>query len=84
MAFVKKKESEWIDQDDRKKSRGCFELLNSLHDSLATTRRWAARDLVNCPNAAQALVDQLKCETDLSVREVILTFAKVHLAGDEP
>ena len=73
MAFIKKKESEWIDQDDRKKSRGCSELLNSLHDSLATTRRWAARDLINCPNAAQALVDQLKCETDLSVREVILT-----------
>lgn len=73
MAFVKKKDAEMVAQDDRKQSRECPDLLVGLGDTNATTRRWAARDLVNCPNAAAALVEQLKLESDLSVREVILT-----------
>jgi HEAT repeat protein len=73
MAFVKKKDSVTVDQEDRKQMRECPDLLLALTDASATARRWAARDLVNCPNAVAALVNQLKCESDLSVREVILT-----------
>lgn len=73
MAFVRQKDTEMVDQEVRKQTRECPDLLVSLHDDSATTRRWAARDLVNCPNAAVALVEQLKVESDLSVREVILT-----------
>jgi hypothetical protein len=36
-------------------------------------RRWAARDLIDCPGASAALADRLQHEDDLSVREVILT-----------
>lgn len=73
MAFIRQKDTGMVDQEDRKQSRECPDLLLSLLDVNATTRRWAARDLVNCPNAAAALVEQLKLELDLSVREVILT-----------
>jgi len=73
MAFVKQKDTEMVEQEDRKLARECPDLLLSLTDTNATTRRWAARDLVNCPGAAAALVAQLKREPELSVREVILT-----------
>ncbi|MBK9444497.1 MAG: HEAT repeat domain-containing protein [Comamonadaceae bacterium] len=73
MAFVKHKDTEMVEQEDRKLARQCPDLLLSLADPNATTRRWAARDLVNCPGAAAALVAQLKLEPELSVREVILT-----------
>ncbi|MBK9441040.1 MAG: HEAT repeat domain-containing protein [Comamonadaceae bacterium] len=73
MAFVKHKDTEMVEQEDRKLARECPDLLLSLTDANATTRRWAARDLVNCPGAAAALVVQLKLELELSVREVILT-----------
>ena len=73
MAFVKQKDTELVDQEGRKQTRKYADLLLSLKDADTTTRRWAARDLVNYPNAAAALVVQLKLELDLSVREVILT-----------
>jgi HEAT repeat protein len=73
MPFIKKKDIATVDQDDRKNTRECAALIDSLADSSATTRRWAARDLVNCPNSAVILVDHLKCEPELSVREVILS-----------
>jgi HEAT repeat protein len=73
MPLIKKKDIAAVDQEDRKNTRECAALIDSLTDSSATTRRWAARDLVNCPNAAIVLVDHLKCEPELSVREVILS-----------
>lgn len=73
MAFVKKKTTDMVAQEDRKQARECPDLLVSLHADSATTRRWAARDLVNCPQSAAALVARLMLEPDLSVREVILT-----------
>jgi len=73
MAFIKKRESEALTQDDRKQTREYPDLLLSLEDDNATTRRWAARDLANCPQAAAALVGRLKRESELSVREVILS-----------
>ncbi len=48
-------------------------LLEKLHDSYAETRRWAARDLLAHPSATGALIERLKIEEDISVREIILT-----------
>ena len=73
MAFIKKRELEPVGEDDRKQERKCPDLLQSLEDDNATTRRWAARDLVNCADASAALVSRLKREAELSVREVILS-----------
>ncbi len=73
MAFVKNKVSETIQEDERKQDRNCADLLVGLSDANATTRRWAARDLVDCPESAAALVERLKIEPEPSVREVILT-----------
>lgn len=74
MAFIKKHiSSEAITHDERKQGRDCASLLEELAASDATMRRWAARDLVECPDVAVALVERLKIEPELSVREVILT-----------
>lgn len=73
MAFIKKKSTESVIQDDRKHARECPDLLAGLEADNPTTRRWAARDLVECQDVAAALVDRLKREGNLSVREVILT-----------
>lgn len=73
MALIKRVGDESGVHRDRKIARECPDLLVSLTDESATTRRWAARDLVSCPSSAAALVERLKVETDLSVREVILT-----------
>jgi HEAT repeat protein len=73
MAFIKQQKTEPVVQEDRKQTRGCPDLLAGLEDDNPTTRRWAARDLVNCQDVASALVDRLKREGSLSVREVILT-----------
>jgi HEAT repeat protein len=47
--------------------------MEGLEDADPNVRRWMARDLALCPNAASALVDRLRRETEVSVREVILT-----------
>jgi HEAT repeat protein len=73
MAFIKKQVPETVQEDERKQTRDCAALLVGLSDNNATARRWAARDLVDCPESAAALVDRLKIETEPSVREVILT-----------
>jgi HEAT repeat protein len=44
-----------------------------LSDPNPTARRWAARDLVDCPDASGALIVQLQQEQEPSVREIILT-----------
>jgi HEAT repeat protein len=73
MGFVKRQVNESIDQDERKRSRDCATLVEELSNSNPTARRWAARDLAECPDASGALVERLKLETNGSVREVILT-----------
>ncbi|HEY8887775.1 MAG TPA: HEAT repeat domain-containing protein, partial [Gallionella sp.] len=73
MAFIKKQHTEAVAQEDRKQTRQCPDLLAGLEDDNPVARRWSARDLLNCPDAAGALVSRLKIETELSVREVILT-----------
>lgn len=57
----------------RKGKRACAELLRQLEGGDAGERRWAARDLADCPDASPALLDRLLREPDVSVREVILS-----------
>lgn len=59
--------------DERANSRDCQSLESELNATDPSARRWAARDLADCCDAAPALVARLKIEQDLSVREVILT-----------
>ena len=73
MGFIKKHDQQPVAAHAPKPASACLDLLRSLQDDNATTRRWAARDLVNCPDVSAALVQRLKCEAELSVREVILS-----------
>lgn len=73
MAIIKKQENQPVATDERNQKRACPDLLASLEDTNPTTRRWAARDLVNCPDVAAALMARLQREDDASVRQVILT-----------
>jgi len=57
----------------RELERDCANLIISLNNPSAFTRRWAARDLADCPDSSAALVARLGMEADASVREVILT-----------
>lgn len=73
MAFIKKKDTEPVVHEARAQLRECPDLIAALEEGNAVARRWAARDLVACPDASAALVGRLKREGELSVREVILT-----------
>jgi HEAT repeat protein len=73
MPLVKKTNAEPVATYTRKRNRDCPDLILGLEDASAMTRRWSARDLVNCQGASAALIDCLKCEDDPSVRDVILT-----------
>jgi len=73
MAFVKQKTAPYEGEDRRGRSRDCAELIAELEDPNPTSRRWAARDLIDCPGAATMLVSRLRREEEVAVREVILT-----------
>lgn len=73
MPFIKQKSSEILEQCQRKQTRDCAALELQLSDPSPTARRWAARDLADCPDSSAALVEQLQREEDSSVREIILT-----------
>lgn len=73
MAFIKQQATQSVAKDERKQPRTCPDLIAGLEDPNPVARRWMARDLVACPDAATALIDRLKREPDLTVREVILT-----------
>lgn len=53
--------------------RDCDVLAAQLHDARAMARRWAARDLIDCPGCSRLLTQRLPMEDDDSVRDVILT-----------
>jgi len=53
--------------------KDCNQIRQDLLDDDATKRRWAARDIVSCPGATLMLLDQLDDETDMSVRQIILS-----------
>ncbi|NEV64510.1 HEAT repeat domain-containing protein [Thiorhodococcus minor] len=73
MALIKTQSDAPLAKEARRMPRDCTGLIASLTASDPTARRWAARDLVDCPEAAAALVERLKQEPEVSVREVILT-----------
>jgi HEAT repeat protein len=73
MALIKQQQNEILEQDERKQVRDCASLELQLSDPSPSSRRWAARDLVDCPDSSAALVEQLQREEDRSVREIILT-----------
>lgn len=73
MPFIKQKSSEIVEQCQRKQTRDCASLELQLSDPSPAARRWAARDLVDCPDSSAPLVEQLQREEDGSVREIILT-----------
>ena len=81
MPFIKQQPSEIIEKCERKRGRDCADLELQLSDPSPSARRWAARDLAECPDASAALVEKLQREEDVSVREIILT-TLTHL-GDE-
>jgi len=73
MAFIKPRAATPVDADERRRPRDCGSLAEDLGSPDPAARRWAARDLVDCPGASPALVARLMVETEVSVREVILT-----------
>lgn len=74
MALIKTPPTpESVTEETRRHPRDCAGLLAQLNDPDPTVRRWAARDLVDCPDISAVLVERLSRETDVSVREVILT-----------
>jgi len=81
MVLIKKQTVQAVAEDERSHSRDCGSLVSELENSNPTARRWAARDLTDCPDASTALIDRLQREDDVSVREVILT--TLTALGDE-
>jgi HEAT repeat protein len=73
MAFIKKATTRSSDHPERKRPRDRDGLISQLDDPDSTARRWAARDLVEHPDASGALLLRLRIENDVSVREVILS-----------
>lgn len=73
MAFIKKQPTDGVEQSKRKRERDCASLELQLSDPSHSARRWAARDLADCPDSSAALVEQLLREQNRSVREIILT-----------
>ncbi len=73
MAFIKQSKRAQRTVDERVEGRDHDGLIRQLDSSDATARRWAARDLAGDPRASAALVVRLQCESEVSVREVILT-----------
>jgi HEAT repeat protein len=81
MAFIRKQAPRSVAADERKQSRDCAALIAQLDDPDSAARRWAARDLADCPAASAALLKRLQREDEISVREVILTTLTAQ--GDE-
>jgi len=74
MAFVKKGAVlRSPAEDERETSRDFDGLIRELDDADSAARRWAARDLAGHPSASAPLLTRLLRETEVSVREVILT-----------
>lgn len=71
MALKKSIKSTEINVDSA--ARSCDDVAADLASSDSATRRWAARDIVRCQEAASLLLQQLRKEADDSVRQVILT-----------
>lgn len=73
MAFIKKIDSSPRAAEEHVAVHDCAGLIEQLTDNNPEVRRWAARDLLRYPEATSALVARIQAESELSVREVILT-----------
>jgi HEAT repeat protein len=73
MGITKRQTSAPITREERKQTRDFGNLIAELSDPNPAARRWAARDLADCPDAGCALVERLGKEADVSVRQVIIT-----------
>lgn len=73
MALIHKPRVPTPSTEKREHGRGFTDLIAQLEEPTTVARRWAARDLMDCPEASGALVDRLRREEDGSVREAILT-----------
>jgi HEAT repeat protein len=73
MAFIKKKIAAEVVTEMPRPERDYAGLANQLNDADPQVRRWAARDLLDYPEASAELLARLQCETEISVREIILT-----------
>jgi HEAT repeat protein len=73
MGLIKQTPLETARGESRASSRDCPSLCKQLLSASPEVRRWAARDLVDCPDCSEALVAALHVESDASVREVMLT-----------
>jgi len=73
MAIIKITKTQTVGSNERIRPRDCAGLVAELSDGNPVARRWAARDLADCPEATAALLERLKQEPDISVREVIFT-----------
>jgi HEAT repeat protein len=73
MGLVKQKIIQLAKRGKPKDERERDELVAALEYGDAAGRRQAAREIARCLDAANALVNRLKREEDLSVREVILS-----------
>jgi len=81
MSLKKPAQSLAAAQDERQRPRDREGLIAGLSDPDPLVRRWSARDLVQIPNAAEALVARLPLEDEISVLDVILT--TLTCIGDE-
>jgi HEAT repeat protein len=73
MAFIKKKMAAEAIAEVPRAERDYAGLVTQLQDADPQVRRWAARDLLDYPEASADLLARLQCETEISVREIILT-----------
>jgi len=71
MGLVKRSQTTTDVEHLRKVTRDMSGLLQLLQTGDVTSRRWAARDLVQYPQAVSGLLDSLAQETDRTVREAI-------------
>jgi HEAT repeat protein len=78
MVFVKNRPAEPPPEQRRTQARDLPGLLAQLSAADPMTRRWAARDLADQPGVVEALVERLKIEPEVSVREVILSALTRH------
>lgn len=82
MALIKKaQDSDPVGRDKHRGPRDCPGLTKDLDSDDAKVRRWAARDLADCPEASAALAARLQRESEASVRGVILS--TLTCLGDE-
>ena len=73
MALIRKQASDTVEQDQQQPVIDYASLKQQFFAPDASTRRWAVRDMINCPDASDALIKLLQREQDSSVREIILT-----------